>query len=77
MHFLTFKVIEKRKHLLENNNNNKEEENEEDTLNSVLNVKQKKCLLDNLLMAEVDNRPLTFDELFDEVMTFFFAVILL
>lgn len=37
-------------------------------------MKQKKAVLDNLLTAKVDNRPVTFQEIYYEISAFLIAV---
>lgn len=68
--FISDIIIKRRKQLQCQDENNANNEKDSD---SEVNAKMKKNLIDNLLTAQIDNRPLNFQEIFDEIMTFLFA----
>jgi cytochrome P450 family 4 len=68
LHDFTLKVIEKRRELLANS-----EKQSLENLDDDIGLKKKMCLLDVLLQSTIDNKPLSNQDIQEEVDTFTFA----
>lgn len=64
----SYQIIDKRRDMLKTLDKNK-------LKLDVDGKRPKMAFLDNLLTAEVDGKPLTFQEIFEEVSTFMFEVL--
>jgi len=74
LHEYTYRVIELRRRELENKKNDNLDMNVNNDDVNDLGIKKKMPLLDVLLNVEIDGKPLTNDEIREEVDTFMFAV---